>query len=250
MAFKFNTPEETAALAARTPREVEVDSAKERFLRLVKGLASDMEARRMASTSLKVITMGEHVSASFGAQVKDWDGKVRTTSLVTMPFREDGDRITSANSDGMRVAYFWSSRSDREEHRNENGLDPKVGMPDMRVGTKVTLIGRERRISGKDGRPDEVVFEATRARAGEHSWNDMMTVDRNSLEDFVTRYVQMRPESYRPGVVDAYAQDYVSKEEARAARDAAHRDGAALGSKGPASAEPHPFGAASKGNSR
>jgi hypothetical protein len=216
MAFRLRSPEEKAALDARTPRQKEVDSAKERFLRTVKGFATDQDARRRGSTSLLVITLGDYPQTMYNAQVKDWDGRVRASSSISMPYREDGGSITHENASEMRVARYWSSRTDREEHRDENGLDPRIGIAEMQRGAKVTLVGHEKVIPGRDGRPDDVMFVATRARAGEHSWNDMMTVERDSLEDFVDRYVSMKPESYRDGVADMYAEKYVEREEAKA----------------------------------
>lgn len=236
MAFRFRDPAEQAALDARTPRQKEVDSAKERFLRTVKGFATDMEARRRGSTALLVITLGDYPQTMYNAQVKDWDGRVRASSSVSMPYREDGGGITHENASEMRVARYWSSRTDREEHRDENGLDPRIGLAEMQRGAKVTLVGHEKVIPGRDGGPDDVMFIATRARAGEHSWNDMMAFDRDSLEDFVDRYVATRPESYRDGVAALYAEKYVDREEAKAAERGTTID---TGAKGP-SDEPAP----------
>lgn len=238
MAFKIKSEAERAALAARTPREKAVDSAKERFLRTVKGFATDMEARRLASTEILVITLGDHPDASFASQMKDHDGRVRTTSVIEMPYREDGGAITRENASDMRLARYWSSRIDREEHSDRHGLDPEIGMDRMEKGGKVTLIGRHRTVPGRDGRPDDVMFIATKAREGVHEWNDMMGVEWDSLASFVDRYVSMMPESYRDGVAQLYAEKYVDREEAKAASREqgvqAERPGpGSTGSKGP-----------------
>lgn len=237
MAFKIKTPAEIDALAARTPTQKAVDEAKERFLRTVKGFASDREARRLASTQILVITLGDHPQASFGTQVKDHDGRVRATSSVEMAYREDGGAVTRENASEMRLARYWSSRTDREEHSASNGLDPSVGLDRMVQGGKVTLVGRETVIPSRDGGPDRVVFVATKAREGVHGWNDMMGVERDSLGDFVDRYVAMRPESYRESVAQLYAEKHVEAEEAKAVRSQEASSGrtpsATTGSKGP-----------------
>lgn len=217
MAFRIKSEAERAALAARTPREKAIDEAKERFLRTVKGFATDMEARRRASTEIVVLTVGDSPQVSFGGQVKDHDGRVRATSSITIPYREDGGRVTHANIDEMRVARYWSSRTDREEHSDSHGLDPRIDLSRIRPGAKVTLIGSHKTVPGRDGRPDDVMFIATKAREGVHEWNEMMGVDRDTLADFVDRYVSMKPESYRDGVAQLYAETYVDREEAKAA---------------------------------
>ena len=237
MAFRIKSEAERAALAARTPREKAVDEAKERFLRTVKGFATDMEARHRASKEILVLTVGDSPQVSFGGQVKDHDGRVRATSSITIPYREDGGRVTHANMDDMRIARYWSSRTDREEHSDSHGLDPRIDLSRIRPGAKVTLIGEHRTVPGRDGRPDDVMFIATKAREGVHEWNEMMGIERDTLADFVDRYVMMRPESYRDGVAQLYAEKYVDMEEARAAarsQESSERTASSVtGSKGP-----------------
>lgn len=214
MAFKIKSEAEWAAEAAMTPREKDVRSEKEAFERIAHRIHSDDLMRKSASTEHRIITLGEHPSASFGGRVKDHDGNKRDAFTLSMPFREDGGVVNHDNVDQAIIAVYWASRADGEQHK-EDGHDPRIRLGEMTAGSKVSLLGRTEVVPGRDGQKHSR-FVATEAMQGVHSEEALRSRGPDHIAVVAERYMKASTREEKEAISSAYAESVVARDEAKA----------------------------------
>lgn len=214
MAFRLKSEAQKAAEAAMTPREKDVMGEADQFRRIAHRIHSDDLLRTRMSQEHRVETLGEHVSASFGGRVVDHDGNKRDAFVASLPFLDNGGAITHDNVGEAVRGVYWASRGDGEQFR-DGGYDPAIGLPDMRKGSQISMLGTMKVLPGRDG-ASERMFVMTEVRSGVHSAEALRTREPDHIAELAARYMKAPTSEEKDAVAMRYGELAVTRREALA----------------------------------